>query len=131
MFEPPRCFSPRALVISACGSCESGPPLGAGRGGGAIPDDSSEREPRARHGRNPPAGLQSRRFPRGGATGTGVTDTTIKIGVISDKSGVVAVPTAGIDGSVDAFVQFCNSLGGIHGRKLVLVHVRLEDLQRG
>ncbi len=51
--------------------------------------------------------------------------------MISDKSGVVAVPTAGIDGSVDAFVQFCNSLGGIHGRKLVLVHYDSKILNEG
>jgi ABC-type branched-subunit amino acid transport system substrate-binding protein len=51
-----------------------------------------------------------------------VTDSAITIGVISDKSGVVAVPTAGIDGSVQAFVEFCDSLGGINGRQLVLKH---------
>jgi len=72
-----------------------------------------------------------RSAPANGATDTGVTDTTIRIGVISDKSGVVAVPTAGIDGSVDAFVQFCNSLGGIHGRKLVLVHYDSKILNEG
>ena len=50
---------------------------------------------------------------------------------ISDKSGVVAVPTAGIDGSVDAFVEFCNSLGGINGRKLVLRHYDSKILNEG
>ena len=66
-----------------------------------------------------------------GATDKGVTDTTIKIGVISDKSGVIAVPTAGIDGSVEAFAQFCNSLGGINGRQLVLVHYDSKILNEG
>ena len=60
-----------------------------------------------------------------------MTDTTITIGVISDKSGVVAVPTAGIDGSVDAFVEFCNSLGGINGRQLVLKHYDSKILNEG
>jgi len=69
--------------------------------------------------------------PARGATDLGVTDTTIKIGVISDKGGVVAVPTAGIDGSVEAFVQFCNSLGGIDGRRLVLEHFDSKILDEG
>jgi ABC-type branched-subunit amino acid transport system substrate-binding protein len=69
--------------------------------------------------------------PAHGATDRGVTDTTITIGVISDKSGVVAVPTAGVDGSVDAFVAFCNSLGGIHGRRLVLKHYDSKILNEG
>jgi ABC-type branched-subunit amino acid transport system substrate-binding protein len=69
--------------------------------------------------------------PAHGATDKGVTDTTITIGVISDKSGVVAVPTAGIDGSVEAFVQFCNSFGGINGRRLVLKHYDSKILNEG
>jgi ABC-type branched-subunit amino acid transport system substrate-binding protein len=60
--------------------------------------------------------------PARASTDKGVTDSDVTIGVISDKSGVVAVPTAGIDGSVEAFVQFCNSLGGVNGRQLVLKH---------
>ena len=60
-----------------------------------------------------------------------MTDTTITIGVISDKSGVVAVPTAGIDGSMVAFVEFCNSLGGINGRRLVLKHYDSKILNEG
>ena len=62
----------------------------------------------------------------GHATGTtdkGVTPTTIKIGVISDKNGIggITVPTVGIQGSMQAFVAYCNSLGGVRGRKLQLV----------
>ena len=117
------------LVASACGSRESGPPLDVA--GAAAPSPTT--------GPNESRGVTvgtlrpscSRADPARGATETGVTDTTIKIGVISDKSGVVAVPTAGIDGSVDAFVQFCNSLGGIHGRKLVLAHYDSKILNEG
>jgi ABC-type branched-subunit amino acid transport system substrate-binding protein len=69
--------------------------------------------------------------PAHGATDKGVTDTAITIGVISDKSGVVAVPTAGIDGSVEAFVAFCNSLGGINGRQLTLKHYDSKILVEG
>ncbi len=56
-----------------------------------------------------------------GATDVGVTDTTIKIGVISDKdAGAIRVPTAGIEPTMKAFVDYCNGLGGINGRKLEL-----------
>lgn len=56
-----------------------------------------------------------------GATDQGVTNSTITIGVISDKNaGAVRVPTAGIEPSMRAFVAWCNSNGGINGRKLVL-----------
>ena len=41
------------------------------------------------------------------------------------------MPTAGIDGSVDAFVEFCNSLGGINGRRLVLKHYDSKILNEG
>jgi ABC-type branched-subunit amino acid transport system substrate-binding protein len=56
-----------------------------------------------------------------GATDVGVTDTTIKVGVISDKdAGAVRVPTAGIEPTMKTFVEYCNGLGGINGRKLEL-----------
>lgn len=56
-----------------------------------------------------------------GATDVGVTDSAIKIGVISDKdAGAIRVPTAGIEASMVAFVDYCNGLGGINGRKLEL-----------
>ncbi len=56
-----------------------------------------------------------------GATDKGVSDSTIDIGVISDKNaGPVRVPTAGIEASMKAFVAYCNGRGGINGRKLKL-----------
>ncbi len=56
-----------------------------------------------------------------GATDVGVTDDSIKIGVISDKNaGPVRVPTAGIEPSMQAFVDWCNDQGGIDGRTLDL-----------
>ena len=50
----------------------------------------------------------------------GITADSLNIAVISDKGGAVKVPTKGIEESVNAFVEFCNSLGGINGRKLEL-----------
>ena len=54
------------------------------------------------------------------ASETGVTETTIKIGVVSDRAGAVKVPTASIEESMKAFVDYCNDLGGINGRTLEL-----------
>ncbi len=51
----------------------------------------------------------------------GVTDDTIRIGVISDKENpTVPLPTVGIEEAVKAFVAFCNAAGGINGRQLDL-----------
>ncbi len=51
----------------------------------------------------------------------GVTDDTIRIGVISDKENpAVPLPTVGIEESVKAFVELCNAAGGIDGRTLEL-----------
>jgi ABC-type branched-subunit amino acid transport system substrate-binding protein len=51
----------------------------------------------------------------------GVTEDSIRIGVISDKENPsVPLPTVGIEESVTAFVEFCNAAGGINGRQLEL-----------
>jgi ABC-type branched-subunit amino acid transport system substrate-binding protein len=51
----------------------------------------------------------------------GVTEDEIRIGVISDRENpAVPLPTVGIEEAVQAFVEMCNSSGGIHGRELVL-----------
>lgn len=53
----------------------------------------------------------------------GVTADTIKIAVISDKAGQVKVPTASIEESMQAYVDWCNGFGGINGRKLELTKI--------
>lgn len=59
--------------------------------------------------------------PPAGPTVPGVTADKIRIGVISDKKNdITPVPTIGIEESVKGFVNYCNSLGGINGRTLVL-----------
>ncbi|MBV9953393.1 MAG: ABC transporter substrate-binding protein [Acidimicrobiia bacterium] len=51
----------------------------------------------------------------------GVSATTIKIGVISDrKNDITPVPTIGVEEAAQAFVDMCNDSGGINGRKLAL-----------
>jgi len=51
----------------------------------------------------------------------GVSDDTIRIGVISDRENpAVPLPTVGIEEAVKAFVEFCNEAGGINGRTLEL-----------
>jgi len=117
-----------ACLVAGCGTRESGPPPSGADGGGAVTSTT---------GATTSANVGTLQaacgsgHPAHGATDRGVTDTTITVGVISDKSGVVAVPTAGIDGSVDAFVEFCNSLGGINGRRLVLKHYDSKILNEG
>ncbi len=51
----------------------------------------------------------------------GVSEDTIRIGVISDRENpAVPLPTVGIEEAVKAFVAFCNAAGGINGRQLEL-----------
>jgi len=59
--------------------------------------------------------------PKAAPAGTpGITATTIKLAVISDKVGQVKIPTASIEESMRAFAGWCNGFGGIAGRKIVL-----------
>ena len=64
-----------------------------------------------------------------GSTDIGVSNDTITIATIQDIGG----PRPGLfeapQKAVDAFVQYCNSLGGINGRKLELIKYDSELLQ--
>ena len=53
----------------------------------------------------------------------GVTAEAIEIAVISDRAGQVKVPTASIEESVAAFVEWCNGFGGVNGRTLELTRI--------
>lgn len=124
------------LLLAACGSradtSEADDDLGGedqaqdgggGEGGGALGPDSEEL------GSVPnPCGGEA---AGGGPTDTpGVTDDTIRIGVISDKENDLApVPTIGVEEAVRAFVDLCNEAGGINGRELELLTYDSEVLR--
>ncbi len=55
---------------------------------------------------------------------TGVTDDTIKIGVVSDLTGPTAIGGVGMADAIVSFFKDLNEKGGIHGRK---VEVLVED----
>jgi hypothetical protein len=55
-----------------------------------------------------------------GDTETGVTDQAVTIGTIADVTGVRPDLFLGNWQAMDAFVAFCNSMGGVNGRRLVL-----------
>lgn len=116
-----------ALLATACGSRLSDSDLaaGAGTGGGGSPATTA---PSSGGGPNGPTfgtmDAPCGPAPDGGITPVdgvqGVTADSIRIGVISDKAGIVKVPTASVEESVKAFVNYCNELGGIAGRTLDL-----------
>jgi ABC-type branched-subunit amino acid transport system substrate-binding protein len=112
------------VVAASCGTRVPGPPEGSGGVASAPTGGSSGSAASVKFGTlaSPcgpaPSGTPS--APAGGAPG--VTADTIRIGVISDRTGPVPVPTAGIDGSMTAFAEWCNAQGGINGRKLDLQH---------
>lgn len=58
----------------------------------------------------------------GTITGPGVTPTEIKVGTIATVSGPVPGIFKSSADSMDAYAAYVNSLGGIDGKKLVVVH---------
>ena len=105
------------LLVTGCGNRTSGG-SGSGLGGGGTTSAPAAGPGTGDFGTlATPCGAGDAK----GSTDVGVTDKSIKIGVISDKdAGPVRVPTAGIEASIQAFVDYCNGLGGINGRKLEL-----------
>ena len=123
-----------ALVATACGSRLSTEDLQAGGGTGSSTGSTSsgsgaegagitEGEGGPMVGTLPvPCGEGEE--PPGPIEGVeGVSQDTIKIAVISDKAGQIKVPTASIEESMKAFVEFCNGFGGINGRTLELTTI--------
>jgi len=128
---------------SACGSRLSNDELAKTNGGGGGGATAASTPSNADSGVKSDTGGQkvgTLPLPCGPAAGgapkaptqpaDGVTANSIKIAVISDKSGQVKVPTASIEESMQAFVDFCNSFGGINGRKLELTKIDSKLFQQ-
>ena len=106
-----------ALIGAACGSRgDDSDDSGLGDTGGEQTDDGGG------EGGGPPADPEA---PCGegdasGATDIGVTDESITIATIQDIGGPVPGLFQGNLDAINAFVAYCNSLGGVNGRELVL-----------
>lgn len=123
-----------ALLATACGSrvgdriAESAarPPApvdgdgGGTNGGGDDRPDGAEGDVAMFGTMEAPCSPAPDDWPDEVSTGPGLTAEQIRIGVISDKAGVVKVPTVSVEESVRAFVDWCNDHGGVNGRTLVL-----------
>jgi ABC-type branched-subunit amino acid transport system substrate-binding protein len=57
----------------------------------------------------------------GGGDTTGVTDTTIKIGVHAPVTGAAAFPQQSFERGIGVYADYINRKGGVHGRKLEIV----------
>ena len=122
-----------ALVVTACGSRLSDEELSAGAGtggGGATTDSSGGSSAGITSGAEGdmigtlPVPCGEGEAPPGPVEGVeGVSQDTIEIAVISDKAGQIKVPTASIEESMKAFVEWCNGFGGINGRTLELTAI--------
>jgi hypothetical protein len=66
-----------------------------------------------------------------GATAPGVTDTSITVGTMTDKGGVVPGLNEEMYDAAVAFTKWCNEQGGILGRELILsdVDAKLFDYE--
>ena len=56
--------------------------------------------------------------PKGGGDTTGVTDSTIKIGVHAPVTGAAAFPQQSFERGIGVYADYINRKGGIHGRKI-------------
>jgi branched-chain amino acid transport system substrate-binding protein len=59
--------------------------------------------------------------PQGGGDTTGVTDSTIRIGVHAPVTGAAAFPQQSFQRGIGVYADYVNRQGGIHGRKLDIV----------
>lgn len=59
--------------------------------------------------------------PQGGGDTTGVTDSTIKIGVHAPVTGAAAFPQQSFERGIGVYADYINRKGGIHGRKVEIV----------
>ncbi len=89
------------------GATGGGAAAGGGAGGGAAGGGSTA------PGTAP--------VPASGGDTTGVTDTTIKIGVHAPVTGAAAFPQQSFERGIGVYADYINRKGGIHGRKLEIV----------
>jgi branched-chain amino acid transport system substrate-binding protein len=106
--------TPRAAA-SAGGASGSAKTAGAGAGPGqGVPGQPTPGQP-AGGPAAAPAGAG------GGATATGVTDNEIKMGMLSELSGPIAVYGQSFPKVAQAFFRERNEAGGINGRQVKLI----------
>lgn len=91
---------------TAAGTTGSGTSDGAGRRSGGGGGSSAPGSPTV---------------PQGGGDTTGVTDSTIKIGVHAPVTGAAAFPQQSFERGIGVYADYINRKGGIHGRKLEIV----------
>jgi ABC-type branched-subunit amino acid transport system substrate-binding protein len=96
------------------GAAASASPSGAGPGANPVPGQPTPGQP---SGGAPAAGAAG----GGGVTATGVTANEIKIGMLSELSGPIAVYGQSFPKVAQAFMRKKNEAGGIHGRQLKLI----------
>jgi branched-chain amino acid transport system substrate-binding protein len=102
-----------AAGASAGPGAAAGPAAGSGAAAGAG-------GPAARGGAEGTApGTQS--VPQGGGDTTGVTDSSIKIGVHAPVTGAAAFPQQSFERGIGVYADYINRRGGIHGRKIEIV----------
>lgn len=85
---------------------------GAGSGGGGAASGGGGEDSAA------PSAVQA---PTGGGDTTGVTDTTIRIGVHAPVTGAAALPQQSFERGIGVYADYVNRKGGIHGRKLEII----------
>jgi branched-chain amino acid transport system substrate-binding protein len=97
---------------SGAGTTDAGTTSGGGGGGGGGGAGNGSTDPKAA------TGPDARNSPAGGGDSTGVTDTTITVGIHAPVTGAAAFPQRSFERGVGVYAEYINSKGGINGRKL-------------
>ena len=116
-----------SLDAAADAGAGGGAALGGG-GGGAATGGASSGGPAGGSGGSGGSGGEGATTtdgggaaPQGGGDTTGVTDTTIKIGVHAPVTGAAAFPQQSFERGIGVYADYINRKGGIHGRKIQIL----------
>jgi len=107
--------APKAAASAGAASGSAKTPGGSAAPGQSVPGQPTPGQP---GGGGPAAGATG---GGGGATATGVTDTEIKMGMLSELSGPIAVYGQSFPKVAQAFFRERNEAGGIAGRQVKLI----------
>jgi len=103
---------------SLSGGGASGTTGGGAAGGGAVAGGGAGGGAAGGGGSTAPGTAP---VPASGGDTTGVTDSTIKIGVHAPVTGAAAFPQQSFERGIGVYADYINRKGGIHGRKLEIV----------
>ena len=106
---------------AAAGAAPGAGGLASGGGAGTTGSGATRSGTRSAGGGGGAGGASGGSAASAGGDTTGVTDSTIKIGVHAPVTGAAAFPQQSFERAVGVYADYVNRKGGIHGRKIEIV----------